>query len=120
VPVFFVIAILVVAFWVWKRKRAAAAAPPHENAEQPAEKAQLHSDSVDNTKWKSQLHSESLNKPVHELQGDLGSSHELPAVEPVASELELTKKSSIPRKPISTPTSPRSVATRGTVESGSA
>lgn len=94
-PLFAVIlGILALWLWRWRKRRNTAA----DNNQQPDEEKE---DMI-----KAQLHADSLQMSKHELEGhataelDNERVSELPALEPVGSELSATKKPFIRRKPV--------------------
>ncbi|KAH8591048.1 hypothetical protein B0O99DRAFT_598577 [Bisporella sp. PMI_857] len=86
-----ILAIVGIALWIRRRKiRQAAVDRKATEQNSPAEKAQLHGDSLDPVKHKAQLHGES--HVVHELEANTGNDItkvELPAPDPIGSELDV-------------------------------
>jgi len=93
----FLVALGILAFWLWRRRKrrivvAAHSPQPDEENKEDMIKAQLHADS--------------LQIQRHELEGhpttELGNERvpELPVLEPVGSELSAKKQALIPRKPV--------------------
>jgi hypothetical protein len=86
----FVVALGILVFWLWRRRK-------HQSVV-VADSQQLE--------IKAQLHADSLPVQRHELEGhattELGNERvpELPALEPVGSELSAKKQEQIQRKPV--------------------
>ena len=108
-PVVFIATIAAIAFWIRRRKigRSISAIARDNDSFEYQGKLQLHGDTADLSKFKSELHADS--NVVHEMdvagQGDIEA--ELPAVEPVGSELgslRVVANSTVKRKPLAAPT----------------